>query len=215
MNTDQQSEILSRVLLLSGFDEISPYIHRALIPVGDCQTLGAGERILEPAGICEAFYVRVWDKWKRTAVPVAITSLMMMLWTVSIDDISLAAAQNDGAEAEITPTISPHMVPSDPRIRILASPRSFIVSNTVHQLGASAILTENTQRILRARLPTGFIIMPVSIHEVMVIGDRSPNTIDVLRDMLRANNSRPGRETSHPRLSDDLMELRDGRLYII
>lgn len=186
------------------FDTISHTLRMCLVGSDGCQNFGKGLRLLEPSGIYRLYFVQLQDPNDSHLIPMPITAEMVKRWDVDITDIHKATMKNVAAEAIIQPTIAPGNFPG-----------LFVVSNQLGFLGSGAIMADNVQAMLDRGCPDGWIILPSSVHEVLVAPRKyNKDTLLSLREMIRGRNHDPQRPVYRPVLSDDLLMYKDGHVYV-
>lgn len=142
---------------------------------------------------------------KTSAMSIPVTKDLQLTWNTSTKAIHDAAIQNG-------PKIRPLKIAS--LAEMLGFPFELddmapmtVLTNSVGVNGAAAILYPATKELLEERFPNGFICIPSSVHEWIIISkDLSSDTMGLL-DMVKTINA--NEVLPEDQLADDVFTLDD------
>lgn len=142
---------------------------------------------------------------KTSAMSIPVTKALQLTWNASTKAIHDAAIQNG-------PRIRPLKIAS--LAEMLGLPFELddmapmtVLTNSVGVNGASAILYPATKELLEERFPNGFVLIPSSVHEWIIISkDLSTDTMRLL-DMVKTINA--NEVLPEDQLADDVFTLDD------
>ena len=140
---------------------------------------------------------------KTSAMSIPVTKDLQLTWNASTKAIHDAAIQNG-------PRIRPLKIAS--LAEMLGLPFELddmapmtVLTNSVGVNGASAILYPATKELLAERFPNGFVLLPSSVHEWIIISkDLSTDTMGLL-DMVKTINA--NEVLPQDQLADDVFTL--------
>ena len=142
---------------------------------------------------------------KTSAMSIPVTKDLQLTWNASTKAIHDAAIQNG-------PRIRPLKIAS--LAEMLGLPFELddmapmtVLTNSVGVYGASSILYPATKELLEERFPNGFVLLPSSVHELIIISkDLSTDTMRLL-DMVKTINA--NEVLPEDQLADDVFTLDD------
>lgn len=158
-------------------------------------------------GIEKYLYVRTNEEKTNKEILFKLTPVLLEKSGLAEDDAWKAAEKNTFAETKITPITEMLSKMTGVEIEdIEGAPPQYIVSNAINYRGASAILNKGALEKLARELDTDrFIVLPSSIHEIIVVPDDGSADIDLLNSMVQDVNE--SQVAPEERLAD--------RIYII
>lgn len=136
-------------------------------------------------GIEKYLYVRI-----NKDASFKLTHALLEKLSLMEDDAWKAAEKNTFAETKITPITEMLSKMTGVEIEdIEGVPPQYIVSNAINYRGGSAILDKGALKELALKLDTDrFIVLPSSIHEMIVVPDDGSVDMDELDSMVREIN---------------------------
>ena len=142
---------------------------------------------------------------KTSSMSIPVTKDLQLTWNASTKAIHDAAIQNG-------PRIRPLKIAS--LAEMLGLPFELddmapmtVLTNSVGVHGASSILYPATKELLEERFPNGFVLLPSSVHEWIIISkDLSTDTMGLL-DMVKTINA--NEVLPEDQLADDVFTLDD------
>lgn len=164
-------------------------------------------KINAAADIWRTWYVDLSDLLGSHSI-VAVTYKLFQIWGVSLDEIENAARLNDAG------TYTVHSMGEIVGI-VAAPPESdpadmFIVSNAACFFGAAGVLDKHMQEKFAAIFPSGYFILPSSVHECIVVSSEM-DAEELACMVFQVNRAEVGEQD---RLSDHVFKIDDGRLVV-
>lgn len=158
-----------------------------------------------PCGTIGVIYDLALPDREDCSMSIPVTKDLQLTWNVFTDTIHDAALWNG-------PRIRPLKIAS--LAEMLGLPFELddmapmtVLTNSVGVNGASAILYPATKELLEERFPEGFVLIPSSVHEWIIISkDLSTNTMGLL-DMVKTINA--NEVLPEDQLADDVFTLDD------
>lgn len=135
----------------------------------------------------------VLEKWNKTITEVIDIGLENINYTIK------------GMRDTLMETMFPDGAPDDPMIDLMFPPEELIYVVTTTEMVCGAVAIIKAREELRKKFPQGYIVLPSSIHEVIVVPYEEDLNTDMLLDMVTEINA--GVVDEEDKLSDNVYKF--------
>ena len=191
---------------LGDFQSIKPHLRTRLLSCEHHEIDGLAKRHIV-SDLFQTFYVLL-DASDNDIITWNVTPDLVEMWNVTIDDLDRTSKENTSCKLTKMSNVLQAMIGSEP-LEDTGIPM-YIVTNESSTYGASAIFDERIQKKLSELYPSGCMVIPSSVHEMLCLDTCIP--VKELKNMVESINRDV---TKNDTLSDNVFFLRDGVLVAV
>lgn len=161
--------------------------NRELLPEVPCRTF---------LDLAVTYYVRVPVCGNRTGT-IQVNNRHMALWKQDEESLYQTAISNmrmDGTPdfrdmGGILKDAAPEIAGTLENEDIFQAVRMYVLTNRFRQFGAAEILNKDTLKVIAEKIGDGFVILPSSVHEVIILPPKGQEEYPALAGMVREVNA--------------------------